>query len=233
MLTEMKKIIQKLDKKLTALFLTITLIEVFAYYFLSPKFFNINLRSNSLLNDYLDKDLQSYLYWLVSETILILFAGTILVKSIYKLKFKDFGFKAGNWQYGLKACLYAILLFFIPIIFLTKLNILNPENFGFGIKVAGTGEVILFVLGLTVYTFFWEFLWRGLFLFGLKIEFGVNAVIIQTMPFVFIHFGKPFMESLFAIPGALILGLIAYKTDSFYYGFLIHILLLLLMNFFI
>lgn len=59
-------------------------------------------------------------------------------------------------------------------------------------------------------------------LFGLKEKFGYYAVFIQTIPFVILHNGKPAVETFGAIAAGIMLGLLALRTGSIYYGVIIH-----------
>ena len=85
---------------------------------------------------------------------------------------------------------------------------------------------------MALYIFSWEFFWRGFFLFGLEEKFGAYAIFIQMLPFVFLHFGKPFGETITSIFGALILGMLALKTRSFIYGFILHFLMMFMLDVF-
>jgi uncharacterized protein len=60
--------------------------------------------------------------------------------------------------------------------------------------------------GMLLYMFAWEFIWRGFMLFGLKEKFGYYAVLIQMIPFVILHNGKPELETFGAIAGGIALG---------------------------
>jgi len=73
-----------------------------------------------------------------------------------------------------------------------------------------------------LYMFSWEFLFRGYMLFGLEKSIGKSAIFVQTIPFVLLHLGKPFLETLACIPGGFLLGYIAYRTRSFLPCFIIH-----------
>jgi len=78
------------------------------------------------------------------------------------------------------------------------------------------------LLDAALYMFAWEFLFRGYMLFGLEKSIGQSAIFVQAIPFVLLHFGKPFLETLFCIPGGFILGYVAYRTRSFLPCFIIH-----------
>ena len=69
----------------------------------------------------------------------------------------------------------------------------------------------------------WEFIWRGFMLFGLEKRFGGYAVLMQMIPFVILHNGKPFLETFGAIFGGIALGILALRTRSFYYCVVTHI----------
>ncbi|KAB2843393.1 MAG: CPBP family intramembrane metalloprotease, partial [Melioribacteraceae bacterium] len=69
--------------------------------------------------------------------------------------------------------------------------------------------------------------------FGLEEKFGMNAILIQMLPFVILHNGKPFVETLSAIIGAILLGYIAIRTRSIFYGVAIHFILFFSMDLFV
>jgi len=83
-------------------------------------------------------------------------------------------------------------------------------------------QFFIYEAGMLVYMFSWEFIWRGFTLFGLKEKFGYYSVFIQMIPFVILHNGKPAPETFGAILGGLALGVLAYRTNSFYYGVITH-----------
>ncbi len=60
-------------------------------------------------------------------------------------------------------------------------------------------------------------------LFGLEEKFGYYAVLIQMIPFVILHNGKPMAETFSAILGGIALGILAFRTRSILYGFVVHV----------
>jgi len=70
------------------------------------------------------------------------------------------------------------------------------------------------LLNTALLMFAWEFLFRGYMLFGLEESIGKSAIFVQTIPFVLLHLGKPFLETLLCIPGGFVLGYVAYRTRS-------------------
>ena len=84
---------------------------------------------------------------------------------------------------------------------------------------------------MLIYMFSWEFIWRGFMLFGLKEKFGYYAVLMQMLPFVILHNGKPAPETFSAIIGGIALGILALRTNSFLYGVFVHMGIMLLIDF--
>jgi membrane protease YdiL (CAAX protease family) len=90
--------------------------------------------------------------------------------------------------------------------------------------------LLYYELAMGFYMFCWEFFFRGFLLFGLqKSRLGAwGAVIVQALLFALLHWSyvpfasKPPVEVLSALPGGLILGVLALRTRSFVYGFLAH-----------
>jgi membrane protease YdiL (CAAX protease family) len=90
--------------------------------------------------------------------------------------------------------------------------------------------LLYYEMAMGFYMFCWEFFFRGFLLFGLqKTRLGtVGAVIVQALPFMLLHWSwmasasKPPLEILSALPGGIILGVLALRTRSFLYGFVIH-----------
>jgi membrane protease YdiL (CAAX protease family) len=88
------------------------------------------------------------------------------------------------------------------------------------------------LLSHSLYMFAWEFLFRGYMLFGLEKSIGKSAIFVQAIPFVLLHIGKPFLETLACIPGGFIFGYVAYRTRSFLTCFIIHFGIYAMMIFF-
>ena len=79
------------------------------------------------------------------------------------------------------------------------------------------------LLDRVLYIFAWEFIFRGYMLFGLERSIGKSAIFVQNIPFVLLHVGKPFLETLSCIPSGFIFGYVSYRTRSFLPSFIIHL----------
>jgi len=81
---------------------------------------------------------------------------------------------------------------------------------------------LLYSLSGVFYVLAWEYFFRGFLLFSLEKKYGDFAVVLQMVPFVILHVGKPELEAYSSILGGLILGVLALRTRSMWPCFLIH-----------
>jgi len=77
-------------------------------------------------------------------------------------------------------------------------------------------------LSYGMYMFCWEFFFRGYLLFGLARTIGWGAVIVQSLAFMLLHWGKPMPEFYASFGAGIILGMLALRAKSFVPGFIIH-----------
>ena len=67
-----------------------------------------------------------------------------------------------------------------------------------------------------------EAFFRGFLTFGLLRRFGMLSIVVMTVPYTMIHFGKPMPEAIGAIFAGLILGYMALRSRSFVPGIFLH-----------
>jgi membrane protease YdiL (CAAX protease family) len=67
-----------------------------------------------------------------------------------------------------------------------------------------------------------EFFFRGFLLFALLRVVGPIAVVIATLPFAFVHLGKPEVETLSTLAGGLAYGWLDWRTGSVLWSGLAH-----------
>ena len=75
-----------------------------------------------------------------------------------------------------------------------------------------------------------EIFFRGWWLVALRKSLGAAAIFTMVVPYCMIHFGKPYLETMSTLMGAVALGSISMKTKSVYQGTFLHITLALSMD---
>jgi membrane protease YdiL (CAAX protease family) len=137
-----------------------------------------------------------------------------------------YGFGLGNYRIWLNYVVITIVIC-IPVL-------LIASQFSQIHQYYGKGFDYYEFFSLTVPTLLaWEYLLRGFLLFGLKERFGKASIVIQMVPFVLMHLGKPEIETLSCIITGLWFGWIAYRGKSFWPAFLIHIFINFTVKYFV
>lgn len=78
-----------------------------------------------------------------------------------------------------------------------------------------------------------EFFFRGFLLHGAQPTLkSTNAIWLMCIPYLMIHFPKPWLEAVGALPFGLLLGWLALRSRSIWGGALVHITIAFSMDFF-
>ncbi len=142
----------------------------------------------------------------------------VLILLIFRESPAAYGFQIGNWRVGLLYVVIGCVGMALILWFIAR----TPAMQGYYQRRASP-NVFALVYNTGVDLFGWEFIWRGLMLFGLARILGPGpAIFLQAVPFAFMHLGKPEVETLSTIFGGAAFGFIAWQSNSFLYPFLIH-----------
>lgn len=144
---------------------------------------------------------------------LIIPLGIILLA--FRKSPKEFGFQLGDWRAGLVITGVAIVLIAPVLWFIARADTTMQDYYKRQLSAAMPLITLLDLIG-------WEFFFRGFILFGYQQEFGDHALWLQAVPFALAHLPKPEIETLSTIFGGFLFGLVAWRTRSFLYPFLIH-----------
>jgi hypothetical protein len=163
-------------------------------------------------------------YWYGCSFLMLGLVPLLVGRYGLKKPWAAWGIGLGDWRFGLKVALGCYLAF-LPVLILVSFDSSFQAKYPlFGGATKSVWHFVLHEGAYAIYFIGWEFIYRGFMLFGLKEELGYYAVFIQTIPFAIMHFGKPQMETLAAVFAGVILGYLALRTRSFWYGWLLHAL---------
>ena len=219
-LKDLWRTIKQLDRKVIIVFISVAVLQTISYYYTSRRFF----RNNYFEQLQFEKNvfLYEYIYWFVGDFLTLFILPLLIIKLLLKGKLPNFGLRVGDYKIGLKYSLI-FLAIMIPIVwfvsaygdFMDTYPQLNDVKYSWSI-------FLVFESGILLYMIAWEFIWRGFMLFGLEEKFGYNAILIQMIPFLILHNGKPAAETFGAIIAGLALGILALKTRSVLYCIITH-----------
>ncbi len=138
---------------------------------------------------------------------------------------QDYGLRLGDWKLGLQ--LTAILFPLICVLMLLP-AVRNPEIrlcYPMAPDIAGSlsGFALLEIPRLLLFYTAWEFLFRGFLLFGLRPLLGDwMAICVQVVPSSLWHVGLPSGELFASIAGGVLFGIMAIRTRSIVWPFVLH-----------
>jgi len=223
--TRLAVTVRDMDRKVIIIFLSVAILQTISWYFTSRNFFRINFFP-SLQNDP-SVYLYEYLYWFIGDFVTLFILSALIIKFILKEKLSDYGLKFGDYKIGLLLS----IIFFLIMLPLVWFFSATPDFSAKYPHLLSTrtdwDEFFIYEFALLVYMFSWEFIWRGFMLFGLEKKFGYYSVLIQMIPFVILHNGKPVEETFGAIAGGIALGILAFRTRSVYYCVVTHMSVML------
>jgi hypothetical protein len=210
------KAIKSLSFKESFIFVSVAVITFLSMQYANPNFFR-------KLFGVSDIKFYSTLYWFSADGFLMLIVPLILIYTVLKSKPAQFGFRIGDLKFGIYSSLI-FLIIMLPVLWIAS----GSESFAKAYPQGGNtireniSILMYYELFVGFYMLAWEFFWRGYVLFGLKEKFGYYAIFIQMIPFFILHRGKPEIEVFASIFAGLILGIQAFRSNSFIYCFFLH-----------
>ncbi|MEO8514475.1 MAG: CPBP family intramembrane glutamic endopeptidase [Ignavibacteria bacterium] len=208
--------IKTLSFKEVFIFMSVAIITFLSMQYASPNFFR-------KIFDTDDDKFYSALYWFSADGFLMFIVPIILIPLVLKGKLSDYGLRLGDYKFGLKSALLFVVVM-LPFLWIASGNksFANTYPQGGSYVRENISVLLYYELFVGFYMFAWEFFWRGYMMFGLKQKFGFYAIFIQMIPFFILHRGKPEIETFASIFAGLILGVQAWRSNSFIYCFLVH-----------
>jgi membrane protease YdiL (CAAX protease family) len=176
-------------------------------------------------------ELYSYSWWALTRilgyTLIPFLAWKLIFRrdSLLDLGLRTRGLLKHAWIYGL--CLVVVL----PVLFIVSRSDEFASYYPFYKQCSRSWFDLLVWEALYVGQFFaLEVFFRGFMLVPLRKSLGSGAVFAMCVPYVMIHYGKPYLEASTAFLAGVALGSLAMKTRSIYAGFLVHCTVALAMD---
>ncbi|MGI8970671.1 MAG: CPBP family glutamic-type intramembrane protease [Dehalococcoidia bacterium] len=160
--------------------------------------------------------------FLIVNAILLLWAPLLFILWGLRAKVEEFGMAPGDARAGwvLAGIGYTVML---PLLIMAARQPVFQATYPLRQLVREQpGMLLYWELSYGFYFFLWEWFFRGFLLFGLRRGFGWHAIWLQAIPFGLLHWGKPPLEMASAFPGGLLLGLLAWRAESFLPCFALH-----------
>ena len=163
----------------------------------------------------------------IAWALLFLFLLPLLTLKLFRQPLKNIGLSWGNFHLGI---ILVLVLSPIVVLFMyigsTDANLQNTYPWAGAWAGLSLQTLLIWVAIYALYYLSFEFFYRGFILKGFAKEIGLKqAMWLQVIFSVMIHFGKPLAETIAAIPAGFGFGLLALKTRSLLYPILLHLII--------
>jgi membrane protease YdiL (CAAX protease family) len=131
---------------------------------------------------------------------------------------RSYGLQFGDWRLGLPITIAGVAAMAGVIWILGRW----PDFHAYYSQDIAGRPTWRLVIDTAVDLFAWEFFFRGWLMWALARKYGSDAIWLQVIPFALMHVWKPEIEQLSTVVGGAFFGLLAWRTRSFVWGFLLH-----------
>ena len=228
----MDGLVRLADRKATIVLLGATLLGIAFAYLGNRPFYLRHLARSVVVGG--NVEMTAGLYGFATAFVLLGLVPALIVKLAFREPLSAYGVQVGDLSYGWRAFVVVtpvMALLSLPASRMPEFLAQYPMN-----RAAGDGP-LAFGVHAIAYLFFymgWEFGFRGFVQFGLRDEIGDwNAILVQTALSSVLHVGKPLGETVGAVLGALVWGVIAFRSRSLLVPLLTHWVLGLSLDLFI
>lgn len=166
------------------------------------------------------------LFWAAARVVAYFVIPIAVVKLVLRGSLEDFGMRVRGIlpQAGVYAVIASVVL---PVVFVASYSPAFQRKYPYYDVRPGEPLFPFFFAWELLYALQFvglEFFYRGFLVHGLRRRMGYLSVFVMMVPYVMIHFGKPFPEALGAIAAGFGLGTLSLKSRSVWWGALLHIL---------
>ena len=141
-----------------------------------------------------------------------------IVVLVWRENPRRYGLVLGDWKLGLPVVVIGVAIMSVVIWYTGRM----PEFREYYSQLAGHRMTLRLVIDAGIDLFAWEFFFRGWLLWALGRKYGTDAIWLQMVPFALMHVWKPEIEQMSTILGGVFFGILAWRTRSFLWGWLLH-----------
>lgn len=161
--------------------------------------------------------------WVAAVGFFYIVPPILYLKLVMRRSFRDMGLSLQGLGRHLKLyALFAAVVF--PLVFLVSGTPHFLATYPMARDTAGDSTMLVLWLGVYALQFVGlEFFFRGFLVLGPARVLGAWAIPVMVIPYLTLHFQKPYLEATAAVFAGMALGMVALKTRSIFVGVFFHI----------
>ncbi len=142
----------------------------------------------------------------------------LIVVAVWREDPRRYFLRIGEWKLGLAVTAGAVAVMAVVIWYSGH----QPDFRTYYSGLVGGRPPLQLIYDTGIAMFAWEFFYRGWLLEAFGRKYGTDAIWLQMIPFALLHVGKPEIELLSTVLGGAFFGILAWRTKSMLYGWLLH-----------
>lgn len=174
--------------------------------------------------------LYAYLWWGFWHLVFYALVPAVIIRCVLRDRLRDYGLRLGDLRRHLGWYLLLCAPILVFVIFASKRGDFSSHYPFYRLAARSWFDLVAWEC---IYLFQFvclEFFFRGFMLFGCRPVLGRNAVWVMAVPYLMIHFAKPWPEASGALLFGVLLGLLALRSGSIWGGVLVHCAIALSMD---
>jgi len=157
------------------------------------------------------------------QFLVLLVPPLLLARFVLGIEFADLGLTLGEPRRWLRDVGW-LALAAVPVLFaLSRVPAIRAYYPVYSFARDEPWLLVPVALGFGAYAVAWEFLFRGFLQLGTRPALGRVSVLVQLVPFLVAHAGKPGAEIALTVVSGMVLGVLAHKHHSIAPGWLLHV----------
>ncbi|MEE9445956.1 MAG: CPBP family intramembrane glutamic endopeptidase [Cocleimonas sp.] len=174
--------------------------------------------------------LLSQAWWSFLHVITFVLIPLFIIKKVLKEPLANYGLGLGYLKRDIKWYLLLVtpILFFVVLVSFRE-DFTSHYPF-YELAHRSWADLIAWEVLYLLQFFCVEFFFRGFIIQTLRPSLGVNAIFVMIVPYLMLHFTKPWLEATGAILFGLFLGVLAFRSRSIWGGVMVHISIALSMD---
>jgi membrane protease YdiL (CAAX protease family) len=141
-----------------------------------------------------------------------------IIVAVWRENPRRYFLQLGDWKLGLTVTAIGVAIMAVIIWIAGQ----QPDFRAYYTAVPDGRPPIRLIVDTGIDLLAWEFFFRGWLLGTLGRKYGTDAIWLQVIPFALMHVWKPEIEQLSTVVGGAFFGILAWRTHSFIYGWLLH-----------
>jgi membrane protease YdiL (CAAX protease family) len=172
----------------------------------------------------------SQAWWSLLHVLTFVLIPIFVIKKILKEPLSNYGLGLGELKRDMKWYLLLVtpILFFVVLVSFREDFTSHYPFYDFAHR--SWADLIAWEVLYLLQFFCVEFFFRGFIIQACRPTFGVNAIFVMIVPYLMLHFTKPWLEATGAILFGLFLGVLAFRSRSIWGGVMVHISIALSMD---